>query len=310
MATTDYVKMALAARRKVSRLTLKQQLEILQMYGEAIQYLAERAEEARQGSLTQSWAISFMRELTAERTRLQRGVQASLRGNIEQAAGYGAQPDRWFWGRVSKMAGIDLGPQFSTEPIIKPILTGKLYKDGRSLSNRIWDIGNVFERDVQYIINRGLIEKKSAVELAKDLEKYVQEPAKRPTDWGKAYPNLRSKQVDYNAQRLARTSLNHAYQTGTIKSSSLNPFIEGIEWQSALQHGRTCELCMDRHGKVYPVDDVPLDHPNGLCTLLPYIPKSLDQVAEELRHWVDGGYNPTLDRWYQQHGGYFAFKRL
>lgn len=310
MATTDYIKMALAARRKVSRLTLKQQLEILQMYGEAIQYLVERAEGARDGSLTQSWAINFMRELTAERARLQRGLQVSLKHGLKQAAGYGAQPNQWFWGRVSKMTGIDLVPQFPVEPVIKPILTGKLYKDRRSISDRIWDIGSGFEKDVQYIISRGLIEKKSAVELAKDLEQYVQEPAKRPTDWGKVYPNLRSKQVDYNAQRLARTSINHAYQTGTVRSSSLNPFIEGIEWQSALQHGRTCQLCMDRHGQVYPVDKVPLDHPNGLCTMLPYIPKSLDQVAGELRRWVDGGYNPALDKWYQQHGSYFAFKRL
>jgi len=110
--------------------------------------------------------------------------------------------------------------------------------------------------------------------------------------------------------RLARTSINHAYQTSSIQSSNMNPFVEGIQWRSAMIHGRTCELCMERHGQIYPIDDVPLDHPNGLCTMIPYIPKLLDEVATELRNWVDGGSNPKLDLWYNEYGNYFAFKRL
>jgi len=106
--------------------------------------------------------------------------------------------------------------------------------------------------------------------------------------------------------RLARTSINHAYQTASIQSSNINPFVDGIEWRSALIHGRTCELCIERHGQVFPKDDVPLDHPNGLCTMLPVIEKSLDQVAEELRDWVDGGDNPILDGWYDNYGDYFS----
>ena len=138
----------------------------------------------------------------------------------------------------------------------------------------------------------------------------MKDPAKRDTTWGRCYPHLRNKRVDYNAMRLARTSINHAYQTSSIQSSNMNPFVEGIQWHSAMIHGRTCELCMERHGQIYPIDDVPLDHPNGLCTMIPYIPKSLDEVAIELRNWVDGGSNPKLDLWYNEYGDYFAFKRL
>jgi len=46
-----------------------------------------------------------------------------------------------------------------------------------------------------------------------------------------------------------------------------------------------------------------------LCTLLPYIPESLDEVATELRDWIDGGNNPKLEEWYQIHGEYFSMKR-
>src|SRR5690606_26010367 len=158
--------------------------------------------------------------------------------------------------------------------------------------------GNEFEKDIQYTINQAILQKKTAIELASDLEKFVKDPAKRGSNWWKAYPHLKNKQVDYNAMRLARTSINHAYQTASIQSSNMNPFVEGIEWRSALIHGRTCEVCMERHGKIYPIDDVPLDHPNGLCTMIPYIPKSLDEVAAELRNWIDGSTNQKLDIWY------------
>lgn len=48
---------------------------------------------------------------------------------------------------------------------------------------------------------------------------------------------------------------------------------------------------------VYPVDKVPLDHPNGLCALLPYIPQSMEEIGEKLRNWVDGESNSRLDGW-------------
>jgi len=185
-----------------------------------------------------------------------------------------------------------------------------LYKDHKTLSSRIWSISNKLDSDIQYVINQALSEGKSAIELARDLEKFVKDPAKRPINWGKVYPNLRGTKVDYNAQRLARTSINHAYQTSTIKSSSMNPFVEGIEWQSAMIHGRTCQLCMDRDGQIFPKDNVPLDHPQGLCTMLPYISQSLDQVADELRDWLDGDNNPNLEKWYNKYGQHFAFNKI
>ena len=142
------------------------------------------------------------------------------------------------------------------------------------------------------------MQKKSAIELANDLETFVKEPAKRGSDWGKSYPQLKNRKVDYNAMRLARTSINHSYQTATIQSSTLNPFVDGIKWRSANIHGRTCELCMSRDGKIYDAKDVPLDHANGLCTMIPYIKKELSEISDELRDWIRGGNNPKLDKWY------------
>lgn len=47
---------------------------------------------------------------------------------------------------------------------------------------------------------------------------------------------------------------------------------------------------------------------NGLCTMIPVIKKSLDNVASELKDWVNGKSNKKLDEWYQEYGNYFALK--
>lgn len=313
---SQYEKIALSIRKKVSKLTLEQQRQIAKIYEEAIENLSSKAAKAKDKSLTKRWLNDYIKALKRARSRLIDEVRKQTIHAVELAAELGIEPEQIIMTEIFKLAQIDPGDHFSTmfsraqEDIVKDIITGNLYKDNKTLSSRIWNYGREFEKDIQYIINQAMLEKKSAIELARDLEKYVKEPARRPSNWGKAYPNLKSKKADYNAIRLARTSINHAYQTASIKSSSMNPFVEGIEWRSALIHGRTCELCMDRHGKIYPIDDVPLDHPNGLCTMIPYIPKSTMEVATELRDWIDGKDNPKLDKWYNEHGEYFAFKKL
>lgn len=312
----EYEKIARKIRKKVSKLTLQQQRELLKLYDDVIKELADKASSSKDKSLKQRWLIDYLKELEKARKELAKEISKSIRGFTTKAAKIGTETEQQIIAKAFELAGIDIGDHFRSmfsqvqEKVVKNIISGNLYKDKRTLSSRIWNLSGEFEKDIQYILNQAILEKKSVIELARDLEKYVLEPAKRTTTWGKVYPNLKYRKVDYNAMRLARTSINHAYQTASIQSSSMNPFVEGILWRSALQHGRTCEVCMERHGKIYPVDDVPLDHPNGLCTMIPYIPKSLNEVADELRRWFDGEPNETLDLWYNKYGEYFAFKRI
>lgn len=312
----EYEKIAKEIRKRVSRLTLQQQRELLQLYDDVIKELAKKAGKSKSKNLTERWAKDYLKELEKAKKELSKDIFYETHGAIGRAAKFGIETIERIMAMIFSKAGIDPGDHFTTmfsqvrDKVVKDIVSGNLYKDKRTLSNRIWNYTNEFGQDIQYMVNRGLLEKKSAIELAKDLEEFVKEPAKRETTWGKVYPNLKNKRVDYNAMRLARTSINHAYQTASIQSSNMNPFVEGIEWRSAMQHGRTCEVCMERHGKIYPIDDVPLDHPNGLCTMIPYISKSLDEVAAELRNWIDGSANQKLDIWYNKYGEYFAFKKI
>lgn len=310
-----YEKIVKQQRKEIAKLTLEQQKQILDLYDNVLDDLAYKGARAKYRSLEERWVVDYIKELERVRNELEKEIERQIVNSTKKAAGIGTKAEQQAMKEVFKKAGIDIDPHFTEmfsqvkDNVVRDIITGNLYKDKKTLSQRIWRMGNEFEKDIQYTINQAILQKKSAIELAEDLEQFVKEPAKRDYNWGKCYPRLRNRRVDYNAMRLARTSINHSYQTASIQSSNINPFVEGIEWRSALIHGRTCELCVERHGRIYPVDNVPLDHPNGLCTMIPYIPKSLGEVATELRRWIDGSTNQKLDIWYNKYGEYFAFKR-
>ncbi|WP_313758552.1 hypothetical protein [Tissierella sp.] len=320
----EYVKIAMATRNKVSRVTLEQQKQILKLYNDVIKELSHKAAESGDKSLTQRWTLDYINQLKAVKKDLRREINKQIRESIKQGAKIGTETEQLIFKEIFRMANIDPGEHFTEmfsqvqDKVVKDIISGNLYKDNKTLSIRIWSYGEDFEKDIQYTVNQAIIEKKSASELANDLEKFVREPAKRGTDWGLCYPSLKNKKVDYNAMRLARTSINHAYQNSSIQSSNMNPFVEGIKWHSAMVHGRTCELCIERATEdkyglgpgIFPKNDVPLDHANGLCTMIPYISRSLIEVADELRDWIDGSNNSRLDEWYNEYGDYFAYKKI
>lgn len=175
------------------------------------------------------------------------------------------------------------------------ILSGKLYGSNWSFSKAIWGAEKKTKEDLEKIVARGLAGNKPIYDIAKDLEKYVNPSARKPWDWSKVYPGT-SKTVDYNAQRLARTMIQHSFQTSMVQAQRYNPFCKGIIWYSVGIHGRTCATCLDRDGQVFPVKDLPLDHPNGLCYFEPAL-DSMNNVADRLGDWVNGKSDPGLDNY-------------
>lgn len=192
-------------------------------------------------------------------------------------------------------AGLNLKGAYSYIPRqqMEIIASGKLYGDKWSLSQSIWKSGLRTKSDIQNVVSKGLAENKPIKDIANDITKYVDPTARKPWDWGKVYPGT-AQQVDYNAQRLARTMIQHAFQTSMVQSQLYNPFCKGIIWHSVGLHGRTCELCLDRDGQVFPVKDLPLDHPNGLCYFEPAL-DDMNAIADRLADWVNGKDDPELD---------------
>ena len=198
--------------------------------------------------------------------------------------------------------GINIKASYANVPqdVVANIISGRLYGNDWEFSKRIWGDYNKSKGDISYIVAKGIAENKSTYEIAKDLEKYVNPNARKPWDWSKVYPGTK-KVIDYNAQRMARTMINHAYQQSIIEISKDNPFVSGIQWKAAFTK-TTCEICESRNNVIYPVNSVPLDHPNGKCTFIAVINKNYKEIADDLANWVNGEENEGIDKFAKSAG--------
>ena len=169
------------------------------------------------------------------------------------------------------------------------VISGRLYGNKWSLSSSIWGSSLKTQQDVNKIISRGIIEGKSTYDIAKQLEKYVNPDVVHPV------MNGVNGEVDYNAQRLARTMTQHAYQEAFVELTKDNPFIEAYQWITSGM-SNVCALCIEREEAddyglgpgIYPKDALPLDHPNGNCTFDIVTDWDEDSARQAVMEWNFG----------------------
>ena len=117
-------------------------------------------------------------------------------------------------------------------------------------------------------------------------------------------------QMNSNALRLVRTSLNHAFIETMKDECRYNPFIEGYKWTLSSQHyirqvkHHGPDICDDyaAHEEglgtgVFRKENIQTPHPNCLCIILPYTTQSMDDVAADISRWIHGEPNKKIDRW-------------
>lgn len=185
--------------------------------------------------------------------------------------------------------------------VVNNIVTGQIYEGGWNLSAAIWGDNEKTLSDIYSIVARGRAQNMTAYEISKALESYVS--PNKAKQWNLTMPGgvkIYKRSVDYNAQRLVRTLTQHAYQQGVIQVAKANPFVQTIIWHA--NGSRVCELCMDRDGKEYKWNELPMDHPNGMCVMEPKI--DMDSTVDQLADWFnaeDGTY-PEIDAFAVQFG--------
>lgn len=204
------------------------------------------------------------------------------------------------WLQSLGFKGIEKSLAFSYVPeeVVKKLITGQIYETGWSLSKAIWGDNEDTMKSIYRIVAGGRAENKSSYEIAKDLEEFVRPSAKKKwnlkdKDGRYIYP----KQVDYNAQRLARTLTQHAYQQSFIETTKDNPLITSYKWIS--NGSRVCEICKERDGRIYEKDKLPMDHPNGMCVMQPVVNKD---AKKEITDWIKGKENKGLDKFAKKMG--------
>ncbi len=298
----EYVQMAKQARKAADRVTKETIRRTQKLLEESTEELAKKLSEQTRGTLKERHLQELMQSFKEKQKELNREIKAAVKEGIEKGAQAGTSTQS-FLGEM--IPDIEISKSFKSmlanvnDGVVKSIVQGDLYSDHRTLSERIWNITSEFGAKVQDVVAKGMLKQKSAAELASDIRTFVKPPERRSLSWRGSYEGYKSYYANWNAKRLARTTINHSYQTATIKAAKNNPYVTGILWRTSGSH-RVCDLCNSRNGKIFPVEDVPLDHPNGMCSMIPNIEKSLEDIAKELSAWTEGEKNERLDSWYKE----------
>lgn len=278
-------------------LTKKQEKAIVDMYSQVSQDISEEIQKLSELNNTSS----ILRTKYLE--KLQNQINANLQDN-------GTKLNKLVSDGIRQMStavvednkkwltslGFNMSAAWSNVPseVLKSLATGQVYEGKWTLSKSIWKDIAKNQNDINMIIAKGVAENKSTYEIAKALEQYVNPNAAKPWDWGKVYPGT-NKVIDYNAQRLARTMVQHAYQQSFVRTTFKNPWITKYQWEASSAH--PCPLCKDRDGQLYNKWELPLDHPNGMCNVIPVIEKSDEEIIDDLTNWVNSpeGTYPSID---------------
>lgn len=184
------------------------------------------------------------------------------------------------------------------------VITGQLYENRWNLSSSIWGDDRQKINEINRIVSKGILKNKSVYDIAKDLQRYVNPDAKKDWKWSIENHGVRKK-IDYNAQRLARTMISHAYQEAFVRMTINNPFVEAYQWITS-GTDKVCALCIEREEDdkfglgpgIFPKDQLPLDHPNGMCTF--------DIVTP----YTDSEIRSAVDDWYFNEGDEFMNMEL
>ena len=142
---------------------------------------------------------------------------------------------------------------------------------GLNISDRVWNYSDQFKTEIEMGLDLGIRNGLSAVEMARDLKKYLKEPEKlfrrvrdehgklQLSKSAKAYnPGRGAYRSSYkNAMRLARTENNMAYRTSDHERWQQLDFVVGIEIRLSNNHTLNGEpftdICDVLQGK-YPKD--------------------------------------------------------
>lgn len=195
--------------------------------------------------------------------------------------------------------------------IVEQMIKGEVYKDGVGLDSRLWSATNASGRKIEDVIISCLARGISSAEASKIISQFAKsghhtwDKNKIREKLGDKYANkYGTGGLDYEALRLMRTTNTHMAQLTVMNSDKVNPYNKFVKYHTGHAGSRTCSICRDRDGKIFPIHDAPLDHPNGLCWLSPVMSKdgktelSLADMVDDMNDYFDGKPNSgVMTQW-------------
>lgn len=188
-------------------------------------------------------------------------------------------------------------------------------KGGLTLSGRVWNLTGNAKQEIETMIQNGILEGKSPLEVSRDIRKYLNNPdalfrrVRNPqtgdlelSQAARVYhPGTGVYRSAYkNARRLAVTEMNAAYRRAQWESYQRNPLVVGYEIRLSANHTTTIK------GRIVPLEDIcdrlagryPKTflwtgwHPHCRCDMIPILITEADFRAR-----IKARKNGTLESW-------------
>jgi len=318
-----------AARREFLGIVSQADREIVGIYRRAAEEMARQARNARAGSLTERWLTDYRQSLEETVGQLRRDIYGIVTDGMDKSARIPVRETGDWMEHTLQAAGVGVDGSFrsvlSRAPTeaIRSILEGRMYRDGVTLSRRIWNETGRLQWGIEDVITQGLAQQQGLKEISRALEQYLEPGEAAPIDIRRLYPNMgepakggrpipATYQIEYNSMRLARTAINHAHWGGNRAAAKLNPLCAGMQWILSDSHFERQirkfgpDVCDDyaKHDEglgigVYPIERLPMPHPQCLCRQEQALP-SIDEAVARLKRWLDGGSDPALEQGFQR----------
>lgn len=297
-----YKKKVLEVRKKILQLTLEQERQINHIYAKSANRLINEILELPDISRTRVHDIDIARLLNDYTKDLYKQLYHNIKDNMMESSIIQRQVILDFVDQVAKDRKLSEIVKHNinsySNTVVKNLIAGEYYKDGKTLSKRLWNLtldnGNKIDEFIKMNIASGA----NARKLANDLELLINPNNRIVTNNFKA--GFNSYKISYQAQRLARTSITHAATETQIQNAKKNPFSKGLRWNlsashSARMHGKT-DICDDYNGQIFKPEETPLQHPNCLCYFTEEF-ADIDDAIVRINKWVEGNEDKELDSW-------------
>lgn len=297
----EYKKRVLQARNEFIKLNFEQEKELFKIYNDSGNKLIGKILNMTD-SRTKIHNIETYKIINEYRTELYQNLNKTIENNIFKSSDIQKGVQLSFVDMIApdvktKDALKRTVTKISSDSV-KQLIAGEYYKDGKTLSKRLWNITGDNGNKIDAIIKDNIAKGANVRELAKELEKHVN-PKNRITP--KTFADgIGGDNISYQARRLARTSITHAQTETLIQNAKKNPFCKGLKWNLSASHfsrmhGKL-DICDDYNGRTFKPEEVPLQHPNCLCYFTEVL-EEFDKCIETMKSWSNGKKNPAIDEW-------------
>ncbi|HAU5258392.1 TPA: hypothetical protein JD121_16480 [Clostridioides difficile] len=312
MKDNSYAKKVLEARKKLLLLDKKIQIEILNVYKDASKTILSDIAKNKELNLSTKYLKKLNKSIEKYINELNQRLVPIAEKSVIEASNIAKELQIYYYQLIVPNESIkftcDAMCIKTTANVVEKIVTGNFYKDKSSLDSRIWGYSNKNRKDIDRLIKANVARGANAKILAKNLDNYVN-PARKTE--AKTLEVGMNKSISYQAQRLARTSITHAFVETSVQNAIKNPFCIGLQWNLSSQHyirqvkWRGEDECdeyaeQNRFGLgegVFPPEKYPIPHPNCLCYPIQVI-VPINEASKMMNDWVTGGDNDTLDSWF------------